>query len=260
MQVEQLRRIELPDRRAVGTLDVVGENLELRLGVDRRVVGEEQYLVRLLGVGLLGVFADKNLAVEDAVRSAIEDTLVEFMARAIRLGVIDDGEVIEVLLAVREVEAVDSRFSVLAVEADADLVAHQGAAEREVVRRKVALGRLHDLCIGDVIRGSAFLLHLHVIDDGAFRERDLGDGVGEVDAFAEIALDDGRLGVFADGDQRARMRDRRLAAGVREVDDLDRLLKNFAIGHDDIGAIREKARVQGGESAVLVHSDLPKCG
>ena len=53
MQVEELGRIELPDGRAVRALHVVGEDLELRLGVDGRVVGNKQVLIALLGVGLL---------------------------------------------------------------------------------------------------------------------------------------------------------------------------------------------------------------
>jgi hypothetical protein len=68
-QVEQRVLVELPDRRPVRALHVVGEDLELRLGVDRRVVGEQQRLVRLLRVGLLRVLPDDDLAVEHAARA-----------------------------------------------------------------------------------------------------------------------------------------------------------------------------------------------
>mgnify|MGYP001601567081 CR=1 FL=1 len=64
LQVKQLRRIQLADGRAMGTLHVVGKDFELRLGIDGRVIRQQQYLVGLLGVGLLGVFANKDLAVE----------------------------------------------------------------------------------------------------------------------------------------------------------------------------------------------------
>src|SRR5882724_635216 len=102
-----LAKANVNNRRAACALDVVGEDLELRLRVDGRIVGQEQHLVRLLGVGLLGVFADKDLAVEDAVSAIAEDALVNLMARTVRLGVIDDGEVIDVLLAIGQVEAID---------------------------------------------------------------------------------------------------------------------------------------------------------
>ena len=64
LQVEHRVLVELPDRRAVRALHVVGEDLQLRLGVDLRVVGQEQRLVGLLRVGLLRVLADDDLAVE----------------------------------------------------------------------------------------------------------------------------------------------------------------------------------------------------
>ena len=68
-QVEHRVVVELPDRRAVRALHVVGEDLELRLGVDLRVVGEQQRAVGLLGVGLLRVRPDDDLAVEHRARA-----------------------------------------------------------------------------------------------------------------------------------------------------------------------------------------------
>ena len=68
-QVEHRVLVELADRRAVRALHVVGEDLELRLRVDLRVVGQQQRLVRLLRVGLLRVLADDDLAVEDRART-----------------------------------------------------------------------------------------------------------------------------------------------------------------------------------------------
>src|SRR5690242_1801745 len=53
LEVEQRRLVEPADRRAVRALHVVGEDLELRLRVDLRLLGEEQGVVRLLPVRLL---------------------------------------------------------------------------------------------------------------------------------------------------------------------------------------------------------------
>jgi len=41
----------LPDGRAVGAFDVVGENLQLGFGVDNGLVGEKKVAVVLFGVG-----------------------------------------------------------------------------------------------------------------------------------------------------------------------------------------------------------------
>ena len=70
---------------------VVGIDLQLGLGVDGRVFGQYQVLVRLLGVGFLRVLTDEDLAVEDRVRLARQNALIELVARAVRFCVIDRG-------------------------------------------------------------------------------------------------------------------------------------------------------------------------
>ena len=97
-------------------LHVVGEDLELRLRVDRRVVGQQQRPVGLLGVGLLRVLADDDLAVEHRARLAAEDALVDLVARAVRLRVVDRRVVVDQALAVGEIEAVQRALGALAVE------------------------------------------------------------------------------------------------------------------------------------------------
>ena len=82
------------------TAHIVGENLKFRFGVDHRLVGEDQVLVGLLRIGLLGVFADDDAAIENRARSAIQDAFVQLVAAAIRLGVIDDRVIVNVLSAV----------------------------------------------------------------------------------------------------------------------------------------------------------------
>ena len=94
-QVEQRLVVELADRGAVRALDVVGEDLELRLGVDLRVVREQQRPVGLLGVGLLRVGPDDDLAVEDAARAIVQDALVDLAAAAVRLRVVDRRVVVD---------------------------------------------------------------------------------------------------------------------------------------------------------------------
>src|SRR4051812_47686892 len=53
LHVEERRLVQTTDGRAVRALHVVGEDLELRLRIDLRLLGEEQGVVRLLAVGLL---------------------------------------------------------------------------------------------------------------------------------------------------------------------------------------------------------------
>src|SRR5438105_2736936 len=87
-------------------LDVVSEDLQLRLGVDLCILRQEQRLVRLLRVGLLGIGAHDNLAVEDRAGVIREDPLVDLATAAVRLRVIDDGVVVDEPLPVAEIQPV----------------------------------------------------------------------------------------------------------------------------------------------------------
>ena len=82
-------------------LHVVGVDLELRLGVRGGVVGEQQVLVGLLGVGLLRAGPDEDAPVEDALRVVGEDAVEILVAGAMRLGVFDDHVVVGQLVAAR---------------------------------------------------------------------------------------------------------------------------------------------------------------
>ena len=97
LQVEQRVFVELADGGAVGALHVVGEDLELRVGVDLRVVREQQRPIGLLGVGLLRVGTHEDAAVEHRLRLAGQDALVELVAGAVRRGVVDRGVVVDEL-------------------------------------------------------------------------------------------------------------------------------------------------------------------
>ena len=62
--VEELILVELTDGRAVRALDVIGKDLELRLGVDLCPVGQQQVAVGLSGVRFLGVLLHHHAALE----------------------------------------------------------------------------------------------------------------------------------------------------------------------------------------------------
>ncbi len=128
-EVEKGVLVELTDRRAVRTLHVVSENFELRLRVDERSVGEQQRAVRLLGIRLLGVLPDDDLAVEHRPRRPPEDALVDLMARAVRLRMVDRRVVVDEPLAVCEVEPVQRDLGTLTVERGYGVVAHQLPAQ-----------------------------------------------------------------------------------------------------------------------------------
>ena len=78
-QIKNVLSFKLPDGRAVRAFHVIRKNLQLRLGVDRRVVGQQQIAVGLLGVGLLRVGPHENFAVENALRFAVQNAVIKFV-------------------------------------------------------------------------------------------------------------------------------------------------------------------------------------
>ena len=81
-QIEQLLSIQFTHRRAMAAFDVVGENLQLRLGIDFGVGRQQQRLVHLVAVGLLRIARDLDLALEHAARPAGQHVLHRLAGRA----------------------------------------------------------------------------------------------------------------------------------------------------------------------------------
>src|SRR4029450_3480895 len=96
LHIEERQLIYPTNSGAVRALHIVGEDLQLRLGVDLGALGEQQRVVRLLPVCLLCDGMHVHLAVEYAVRLAIEDAFVQLAAEAVRLGVLDASLMIAV--------------------------------------------------------------------------------------------------------------------------------------------------------------------
>ena len=116
----------------MGALHVIGVDLELGLGVDLDVRREQEIVVGLVGVGLLGVGVHENPAVEDAPRSSVEHALVDLVARASALEVIDPGMEVHVLSARRQVEALEVAARLGCGHAHIDVVAHGRRPPSEV--------------------------------------------------------------------------------------------------------------------------------
>ena len=84
VQVEQHGLVELARRRAVRALDVVGVDLELGLRVHLGARRQQNRLVKLVAVGLLGVLADQDLSLEHSARRVADHTHGKFHARSRR--------------------------------------------------------------------------------------------------------------------------------------------------------------------------------
>ena len=84
-------RVEIADRGAVAAFHVVGEDFQLRLGVDRGAPAQQQMLVHLLRVGLLRVGRTSMRPWNTPCARSVEHALEELARGAVRRRVIDDG-------------------------------------------------------------------------------------------------------------------------------------------------------------------------
>jgi hypothetical protein len=95
------------------------------------------------------------------------------VAGAVRLGVIDGGVIIDVLVAADQVQAVQRAFAALR-EDGVHVVAYQPAAEGQRVGAEVGVTAELDLQGGNVEGARAFGLQLVVVDDGVVAGHDFG--------------------------------------------------------------------------------------
>src|ERR1700722_6102209 len=105
-EVEKRIFAKLPHGCAMAAFHVVGIDLEFRLGIDGRFLADDEVIVLLEGVCLLGVLVYKDLAVEDTGGLFEQDTLVELVTETRRLLMVDEGMVVDQLLTRRKIKPI----------------------------------------------------------------------------------------------------------------------------------------------------------
>src|SRR5262249_27225482 len=76
LEVKNSIRIDLADRRSVETPDIIVSNFKLRLRVDLSLPGEKQVFTVLDCVRLLGIFVNRDRAINHTLCVTGEHTLV----------------------------------------------------------------------------------------------------------------------------------------------------------------------------------------
>ena len=104
---------------------VIRINLQLRLGVDSRVIRKQQVLIGLLCIRLLGRPMNIDAAVKNALGLVIEDAIKVLVTRAVRFRVFDDHVVVGELILAGKVEAVQYALQSFAGEFRTDVVARK---------------------------------------------------------------------------------------------------------------------------------------
>ena len=230
-QVEQLVVVEPTGRRGVaGALDLAGLDLEVGHRVGLAAVGEHEVAVLLVGLDALGDLADQHVADPDGVRTlALQRALVDDVAAGVRLVVVDEEPVLDVLALVGEVhpEHLDraARAGVLRGGVVADDVAAEGDGDVAQGRVATDLGVLGGVVHGVVVP----VLHGDDGELGTVADDDL-DVLGQRRGALEAQHDGGPGERAGPDDEVAGGGDLVAGAGQR---DRGRLLADVLLGHVD---------------------------
>src|SRR5690554_6349515 len=155
-QVEHGSFIQLANGGAVGALDVIRVDFQLRLGVDLGTVGEQQVLVVHIRVGLLGVLVDMNPAIKHRVGLVRSNVAVGLFAVAVGGYVVNGCVVVVVLFTLGNHHAIELGFRAFAFQANLQVVPAQRAAEAYAVALDAGVALLQYAGSANVLHGFAF--------------------------------------------------------------------------------------------------------
>ena len=243
----------------MGTLHVVGEDFQLRLGVDLGRLGQQERAVGLLRVGLLRLGRHEDLPVEHAVGLAVQDALVDLPAPAVGMVVEDGCVVVYQLLVAAEVEPVEQALHVGGVQVAAQVVPRNGPTHRKAEVAVVAVALLGYVRAPDVEGALALPLDPGVLHPGVLPDHHLTDGVGEVPlrvAQRHVAFDDRGPRLALHHHQVARVHHRVGGARCRHEQQVDRLRQVGTCRHMHERSIGDLAGVPRHERR-RVHRDVP---
>ena len=145
-QVKQGFGIKLACGCAVAAFYVIGVNLQLRLGVHRGLVCEHDGFVFLEGIDALCVLPHEDLPIEYAGSAVIQNALVQFVADAVRLGMIHEGMVVHLRVAAGKKQTIQVRFAMRGIGQHIQIVPDDGAGKRYSRCREGTRRFLVDMC------------------------------------------------------------------------------------------------------------------
>ena len=201
------------------------------------------------------MLAHHDAALEDAFRVVVENAPVGFPAGAVRRGMVDEGDIVELLAAASEIGTVETGRRAAFLEFDGNLAARHGGPGRQHETFEVGAGGNFNLGRGDVNRIPGVILQPVVMEPGSGSKHDLLDKIGEIVAFAAVAFDKGERRIAAQNDQSARMPCRATVAGRSGKHDFKGLVDNDSIAHPQCQPVGKPGRVEGHEMFALESGD-----
>ncbi len=244
-EVEQEVFVERPRGSTVAALDIVSENLELRLVVRLGRVRKQQGVGSHFGVGFLGVRADDDLALENAASFIIEHGLEYLPADAVVNGMIGNQRGVGMLAAPEQARAPDACDRTLAIEAHEQLIAHDAGAGREqkFVETRMRADRRHQG--RDMQCPRALAGYLDVVDMSPVADLELERCVHLILAAGRTVMgfDQHRAGTRLDPHKGTYEDRSRLAAGIDEHE-VDRPRQRYFRGNMDHRTITHEGSVE----------------
>ena len=140
------------------TLHIIGINLQLRFGVHKRMIRQQQVVVGLLRIRLLGILVDDDPAPEDSPGMLIEHSLEQLSAITMGPYMFQCRVVVQVLPPLEQIQSVDSRQASLPIQHTPEIIASQPAAQINRKRSVVTVSILVNLVATDMEAVAAFIL------------------------------------------------------------------------------------------------------
>ena len=238
--------IKLAHRRSVSALDVVSKYLQLRFGVNGCSIREQKGLIGLLGICLLRILPNKDLAVEYPFRLAVENRFVELVACTIRLRMVDGGVVVDDLRARPQGESVQRAFAPLRIQHNRHIIAHNRPAHSDGIRSELCLFPEFGLNHRHMERLQTLILKLVVLYDSLITNHNLRHCIGQVRLIRQrnIAFDDRDPTPAADNHQVPGGNEEWLFLGGYEKE-LDRIVQDYSVRNKNKGAILKESGIEG---------------
>ena len=169
---------------------VVGVDLELGLGVDRRARAKHQVAAELVRIDLLGARPHRDAALKGAVGAPGSNPFEDLAGFAAGCRVVDRGDHVHLLATRQHKGAVERAMRRLALAPHRRLVPHRPAAEQQDEARKSRGGPECDQYLAEMQSIGRLLDNLDPRQFGSRGEAQLDDIVAPIAAVAGEGLED----------------------------------------------------------------------
>src|SRR5690606_7025638 len=129
-------------RGTMRTLDIIGIDFQLWLGIDLSPVGEQQVGIALIGFYFLTVAFDDDLTIEHTMSPVIENAFVVLMGIGVRRVMVGQSMIVHVLATMAVEQTSEGHLGTLAIEIADQVVANESTTQCQVQRGELGIAPL----------------------------------------------------------------------------------------------------------------------